>query len=81
VIASEVGGVKEALDQAGEQLRPGLLVPPGDTSALATAPRTWLGDVELRARLREAARQRRESLRPWSTTSASVAEVLTGVQR
>jgi glycosyltransferase involved in cell wall biosynthesis len=81
VIASEVGGVKEALDQAGEQLRPGLLVPPGDTSALATALRTWLGDVELRARLREAARQRRESLRPWSTTSASVAEVLTGVQR
>jgi glycosyltransferase involved in cell wall biosynthesis len=81
VIASEVGGVKEALDQAGEQLRPGLLVPPGDTSALATALRTWLGDDELRARLREAARQRRESLRPWSTTSASVAEVLTGVQR
>ena len=43
--------------------RPGLLVPPGDPAALGAALRDWLGDAELRGRLRRAARERRASLR------------------
>ena len=42
--------------------RPGLLVPPDDPAALGAALRAWLGDAELRGRLRRAARERRASL-------------------
>ena len=81
VIASYVGGVTEALGHGADRIRPGLLVPPDDPTALASALRFWLGDAELRARLRQAARERRESLRGWSTTTSTVAGVLTGVHR
>jgi glycosyltransferase involved in cell wall biosynthesis len=70
VIASDVGGVIEALGD-----RPGLLVPPGDPLALAAALRTWLEDPELRARLRGAASERRAALRGWDETTAVVAGV------
>ena len=62
VVATEVGGVTEALGHGAGRLRPGLLVAPDDPAALATALRAWLGDAELRRRLRRAARERRESL-------------------
>jgi glycosyltransferase involved in cell wall biosynthesis len=75
VIATDVGGVSEALGHP----RPGLLVPPGDPAALGAALRRWLEDGELRERLREAARERRGTLRPWSDTAAAVASVLAGV--
>ena len=81
VIATDVGGVTEALGHGADGIRPGLLVQPDDPTALASALRVWLGDAELRARLRQAARERRESLRGWSTTASTVAGVLTGVQR
>ena len=81
VIATDVGGVPEALGHGADGIRPGLLVSPDDPTALASALRSWLGDAELRARLRQAARERRESLRGWSTTASIVARVLTGVQR
>jgi glycosyltransferase involved in cell wall biosynthesis len=81
VIAADVGGVAEALGQASDGIRPGLLVPPGDPIALAGALRSWLGDAELRTRLRRAAGERRELLRRWSTTSSIVAEVLIGLER
>ncbi len=68
VLATEVGGVTEALGQGEDGTRPGLLVPPGDPAALGAALRTWLGDAELRARLRRAARERRASLRRWHAT-------------
>jgi glycosyltransferase involved in cell wall biosynthesis len=71
VIASDVGGVREALGDG-----PGLLVPPGDPVALAAALRAWLEDAGLRERLRSAARERRESLQGWETTAAAVAGVL-----
>jgi len=81
VVATDVGGVTEALGQGEGGIRPGLLVPPGDPAALGAALRAWLGDAELRARLRRAARERRESLPAWSTTTASIAAVLAGVTR
>jgi glycosyltransferase involved in cell wall biosynthesis len=73
VVATDVGGATEAL---GQGARPGLLVPPDDAEALADALRAWLGDAELRRRLRTAARERRESLPAWSATATAVAEAL-----
>jgi glycosyltransferase involved in cell wall biosynthesis len=81
VIAAEVGGLPEALGHGADGTRPGLLVPPDDAVALAAALRAWLGDAELRGRLRRAARERRGSLSGWSTTTSAVAGVLTGVSR
>ena len=76
VVAAEVGGVAEALGEGAAGTRPGLLVAPEDPAALAEALGAWLGDAELRARLRRAAAERRESLPPWSATAAVVAGVL-----
>ena len=81
VIATDVGGVSEALGHAADGTRPGLLVPPGDPAALGAALRAWLGDDELRGRLRRAARERRASLRGWAATTAEVAGVLAGAAR
>jgi glycosyltransferase involved in cell wall biosynthesis len=81
IVASEVGGVTEALGYGADGIRPGLLVAPDDPAALAAALRAWLGDAELRGRLRRAARERRESLRGWSSTAAALARVLAEVSR
>ena len=70
VVASDVGGVREALRDGG------LLVPPDDPVALAAALRAWLEDAELRDQLRAAARERRESLPGWEATTSVVAGVL-----
>jgi glycosyltransferase involved in cell wall biosynthesis len=79
VLATEVGGVTEALGHGEKGTRPGLLVPPGDPAALGAALRAWLEDAELRDRLRRAARERRTTLRPWAATASVVADVLTAV--
>ncbi len=76
VVASEVGGVPEALGHGAQRVRPGLLVPPGDPAALGAALRAWLGDAALRERLRRAAGERRASLSRWSTTASVVSGVL-----
>jgi glycosyltransferase involved in cell wall biosynthesis len=81
VVAADVGGVPEALGHGADGIRPGLLVPPDDPGALAEALRVWLGDRELRARLRRAALERRKSLSPWSATASVVADVLSEVTR
>ena len=79
VLATEVGGVSEALGYGQDGTRPGLLVPPGDPAALGAALRAWLEDAELRDRLRRAARERRAKLRPWAATASVLANVLAGV--
>jgi len=81
VLAAEVGGVTEALGHAADGTRPGLLVPPGDPAALGAALRAWLGDADLRGRLRRAARERRASLRRWAATTSDLAAVLAGAAR
>jgi len=52
VVASSVGGIPETIVDGGN----GLLVPPGDATALAAALAQVLGDAALRARLGGAAR-------------------------
>ena len=76
VVATEVGGLPEALGHGADGIRPGLLVPPGDETAFAAALRAWLTDAELRTRLRRAARERRATLAGWPATTATVADVL-----
>lgn len=78
VIASDVGGVREALGTTSGGY-PGLLVPPDDDAALAEALRLWLTDPVLRARLRRWAADRRTRLAGWSSTVAGVADVLASV--
>jgi len=77
VIATAVGGVPEALGRTTDGCQPGLLVPPGDSGALAAALRDWLTDASLRQRLREAAHERRSTLSDWDVTTDRVAHVLT----
>ena len=79
VLAADVGGVPEALGEATDGTRPGILVRPGDATDLAKAIRRWLEDPWLRDTLREAARERRTGLTTWDETTARVSGVLEGV--
>jgi glycosyltransferase involved in cell wall biosynthesis len=81
VVATDVGGVSEALGEGTDGLRPGLLVAPDEPEALGAALRAWISDAELRTRLRREACERRESLSKWSTTTSMVADVLAGASR
>lgn len=76
VLATRVGGVPEALGRAPDGDLPGLLVPPDDPAALAGALSWWLGDDDLRDRLRRAALARRDTLTDWPVTTALLADVL-----
>ncbi len=76
VVASDVGGTREALGTTEGFGRPGLLVPSGDAGALAAALRAWLTDAALRRRLREAAVERRRQLPTWDATIALVDDAL-----
>jgi glycosyltransferase involved in cell wall biosynthesis len=79
VFASDVGGTPEALGHGARgALRPGILVAPDDAQALAAALRAWLSDASLRARLRQAAGERRAALNGWPVTASVVAGVLVG---
>lgn len=76
VVATSVGGIPEALGVDGEGSLPGILVPPGDRSALAGAVREWLASPVLRSALRSAASGRRATLAPWTRTASLVVEAL-----
>jgi glycosyltransferase involved in cell wall biosynthesis len=73
VVASDVGGVREALGGGG------VLVPPGDPAALAGALRQWLTSPAHRATLRDAARARRTTLTGWNRTAELVAAAVGAV--
>ena len=79
VVATSVGGLPQALGRDSGGGRPGLLVPPDAPAALAEALSAWLGDVELRRRLRQAAEQRRDTLVGWSATAERVSRILVGL--
>ncbi|MEV4689381.1 glycosyltransferase family 4 protein [Microbacterium sp. LWH3-1.2] len=71
VLAAETGGIPDALVGGG-----GMLVRPGDPTALAAALEAWLADPALRARLRREARAARATLPAWHDTVTRVADVL-----
>lgn len=79
VVGSDVGGLPEALGDGKAERAPGILVPPGDATALAGALRRWLTDVGARDRLRRAAAARRATLDDWSVTVAGLSRLLSGV--
>ena len=81
VVASDVGGLPEALGSTADGALPGRLVPPGDPAALATALGEWLDDEHHRHRLRTAARQRRLTLHGWGQTAHEMANALTAHER
>jgi len=78
VVATDVGGVPDALGRTRDGARPGLLVPPHDPEALAGALRTWLTEPVVRRELRLAAGRRRTTLTGWGDTSRRLARVLQG---
>lgn len=75
VLASDVGGVPEAMGTVGDG-RPGMLVRPDDPELLAHALRRWLEDPSLRRSLRRLALARRRTLPTWEATAAAVAIAL-----
>ncbi|MBV2358001.1 glycosyltransferase family 4 protein [Streptomyces sp. J2-1] len=76
VLATDVGGVAEAVGRAPDGGVPGILVPPEDPAALTAELRGWFGDPDVRRRLKAAARARRASLDGWPTTARALAGVL-----
>jgi glycosyltransferase involved in cell wall biosynthesis len=77
VLATDVGGLPEAVGRAPDGGVPGILVPPEDPAALAAELRGWFGEADVRRRLKAAARGRRAALNGWATTARSLAGVLT----
>jgi glycosyltransferase involved in cell wall biosynthesis len=80
VVASDVGGIPEALGRAPDGSRPGLLVSAGDPVALAQALSRWQDDARLRRRLRTAARARSRVLPGWAQTASQVSGALTAAR-
>lgn len=76
VLASDVGGIPEALGAAPDGCRPGILVPSEDPAALAAALGAWLTDSALRQRLRAAAVARGAALAGWGDTAQRVTGAL-----
>ena len=76
VLATAADGLPEALGRAPDGSLPGILVPPEEPRALAAALRRWLGESELRERLRQSARERRATLTGWATTAQQISAAL-----
>ncbi|MET7620660.1 glycosyltransferase family 4 protein [Streptomyces sp. NPDC005408] len=76
VLATDVGGLPEAVGRAPDGSVPGILVPSQDPVALATALHRWFGEPALRRRLKAAARGRRAALDGWRTTVWNLAGAL-----
>lgn len=76
VLATDVGGVPEAVGRAPDGGVPGILVPPENPAAIAAELRGWFGEADVRRRLKAAARGRRAALDGWAHTARSLAGVL-----
>ncbi|WP_053740623.1 glycosyltransferase [Streptomyces sp. NRRL WC-3618] len=76
VLATDVGGLPEAVGRAPDGGVPGILVPPENPAALAAELRGWFGEADVRRRLKAAARGRRAALDGWAATARSLAGVL-----
>ncbi|EFL36084.1 glycosyl transferase [Streptomyces viridochromogenes DSM 40736] len=76
VMATDVGGLPEAVGRAPDGGMPGILVPPENSAAIAAELRGWFGEADVRRRLKAAARSRRSALDGWATTAQSLAGVL-----
>ena len=76
VLATDVGGVREALGAATGDDVPGLLVPSDDPAAMADALRSWLSTPQLRSGLRARAVERRGALEGWDVAATTVEKVL-----
>ncbi len=79
VVATDVGGVPEALGVAVGGTVPGLLVPADDPGVLAAALRRWLLEPPLREQLRDAALLRRAEQPGWDRTAADLVAALVEV--
>jgi glycosyltransferase involved in cell wall biosynthesis len=75
-VASDTGGVSEALGGTACFGVPGLLVPPEEPEALAQTLREWLIDARCRQRWRTSAAVRRLQLADWSTTAERVQQAV-----
>jgi glycosyltransferase involved in cell wall biosynthesis len=71
VVASRAGAIPETVPPAA-----GLLVPPGDASALAQALGHLLDDAALRRRLADAAWRHAAALPRWPQTAATICNVM-----
>ena len=80
VIATDVGGHREAVGQGSDGTLPGMLVPVNDATSLAAALRRWLTDPPTRARWRNLAGRRGRELAGWPETARTVAAVLQEVR-
>jgi glycosyltransferase involved in cell wall biosynthesis len=71
VVSTATGAIRDLVgDEAG------IVVPPGDLTALTDALSRVLGDADLRARLAEGARRVREHLPTWDAAAAAMAQAL-----
>jgi lipopolysaccharide/colanic/teichoic acid biosynthesis glycosyltransferase/glycosyltransferase involved in cell wall biosynthesis len=75
VVASDVGGIAEQLDNG----RCGVLVPPGDAGALADAIAALLNDVDRRRALGQALGDEYLTRRSWFNIAASFADICKAV--
>ena len=71
VVSTVTGAIPSLVGSDG-----GILVPAGDTGALATALRQVIGDASLRAKLTDGARRMGECLPTWDEACAKFAAAL-----
>ncbi|WP_137121503.1 glycosyltransferase family 4 protein [Segeticoccus rhizosphaerae] len=77
-LVSDVGGLPATIGRGNPAGPAGMVVPPGDARALASALHEWLTEPALRERLRDAAHHRGRHLSTWPATAGKIALALQG---